>query len=85
MEKFMTVGVVGAGAMGTEIALVFALAGHPAIISDQNRGVADKALDRLRGVLERGVGQTSGPKTQLSARLRMCALWRVLRTMAIAI
>ena len=58
MEKFMTVGVVGAGAMGTEIALVFALAGHPAIISDQNRGVADKALDRLRGVLERGVGRT---------------------------
>jgi len=43
--------------MGSEIALVFALAGHPAILSDQNRGVAEKALDRLRGVLERGVGR----------------------------
>ena len=57
MEKFKAIGVVGAGMMGSEIALVFALAGHPVILSDQNRGVADKALDRLRGVLERGVGR----------------------------
>jgi 3-hydroxybutyryl-CoA dehydrogenase len=57
MEKFKTIGVIGAGMMGSEIALVFALAGHPAILSDQNRGVAEKALDRLRGVLERGVGR----------------------------
>ncbi len=57
MEKFKAIGVVGAGMMGSEIALVFALAGHPVILSDQNRGVADKALDRLRGVLDRGVGR----------------------------
>jgi 3-hydroxybutyryl-CoA dehydrogenase len=57
MEEFKTIGVIGTGMMGSEIALVFALAGHPAILSDQNRGVAEKALDRLRGVLERGVGR----------------------------
>ncbi len=57
MEKFKAIGVVGAGMMGSEIALVFALAGHPVILSDQNRGVADKALDRLRGVLDRGIGR----------------------------
>lgn len=57
MEKFKAIGVVGAGMMGSEIALVFALAGHPVILSDQNRSVADKALDRLRGVLDRGIGR----------------------------
>jgi 3-hydroxybutyryl-CoA dehydrogenase len=55
VAQFKTVGVVGAGMMGSEIALVFALAGHPTIMSDQNRSVADKALYKMRGVLERGV------------------------------
>lgn len=55
VAQFKMVGVVGAGMMGSEIALVFALAGHPTIMSDQNRGVADKALDRTIGMLERGV------------------------------
>jgi 3-hydroxybutyryl-CoA dehydrogenase len=58
MEQFKRVGVVGAGMMGSEIALVFALAGHPAILSDQNRGLAENAVSRLKGVLERGVGRT---------------------------
>lgn len=57
MAQFKTIGVVGAGMMGSEIALVFALAGHPTILSDRDREAADKALDRLRGVLERGVGR----------------------------
>ncbi len=62
MEKnavtcFEKIGVVGAGMMGSEIALVFALAGHPTLLSDRQREFADKALDRLEGVLERGVGR----------------------------
>ena len=49
------VGVVGAGMMGSEIALMFALAGHPTILSDQQRAQADTALDRLHGLIERGI------------------------------
>ncbi len=54
MSEFKTIGVVGAGMMGSEIALVFALAGHPTIISDENRTTADKALDRIKSLVERG-------------------------------
>src|SRR4029077_15143771 len=43
--------------MGSEIAFMFALAGHPTKLSDQERGTADKALDRLHGLAERGVGR----------------------------
>jgi 3-hydroxybutyryl-CoA dehydrogenase len=57
VQQFKTIGVVGAGMMGSEIALVFALAGHPTVISDQNRSAAEAALERLRGVLERGIGR----------------------------
>jgi 3-hydroxybutyryl-CoA dehydrogenase len=55
LRSFEKVGVVGAGMMGSEIALMFALAGHPTILSDQERAAADKALDRLHGLVERGV------------------------------
>jgi 3-hydroxybutyryl-CoA dehydrogenase len=57
VAQFQKIGVVGAGMMGSEIALVFALAGHPTIFSDQDRKAADKARDRLMGVLEKGVGR----------------------------
>jgi 3-hydroxybutyryl-CoA dehydrogenase len=57
VQQFKTIGVVGAGMMGAEIALVFALAGHATIISDENRKVSEAALQRLRGVLERGIGR----------------------------
>jgi 3-hydroxybutyryl-CoA dehydrogenase len=57
MSCFEKIGVVGAGMMGSEIALVFALAGHPTILSDRQREFADRALDRLDGVLDRGVGR----------------------------
>lgn len=57
MAQFEKIGVVGAGMMGSEIALMFALAGHPTILSDQERAAADKARDRLMGVLERGVAR----------------------------
>ena len=57
MRQFEKVGVVGAGMMGSEIALMFALAGHPTILSDQVRTKADMALDRLAGLIKRGVGR----------------------------
>lgn len=55
MKTFETIGVVGAGMMGSEIGLVFALAGHRVVISDQNRDSAERAIERLQGVLEKGL------------------------------
>jgi 3-hydroxybutyryl-CoA dehydrogenase len=57
LRSLEKVGVVGAGMMGSEIALMFALAGHSTILSDQERAAADKALDRLNGLIDRGVGR----------------------------
>jgi 3-hydroxybutyryl-CoA dehydrogenase len=55
MTSFRKIGVVGAGMMGSEIALMFALAGYPTLISDQSPEAARRAIDRLHGVLERGL------------------------------
>jgi len=58
--------------MGSEIALVFALAGHPTILSDQERKAAEKARDRLMGTLEKGVGRkfwTQEAASQATANL----------------
>jgi 3-hydroxybutyryl-CoA dehydrogenase len=57
MSGFEKIGVVGAGMMGSEIALVFALAGHPTILSDREPALAERALDRIDGLLQRGVGR----------------------------
>ena len=55
MTSFRRIGVVGAGMMGFEIALMFALAGYPTLISDQSPEAARRAIDRLHGVLDRGL------------------------------
>ncbi|MGO1118806.1 3-hydroxyacyl-CoA dehydrogenase family protein [Rhodovibrionaceae bacterium A322] len=49
------VGVVGAGMMGSEIALTFAMAGHPTILTDSSDATRDKVLDRLEGLLDKAV------------------------------
>jgi 3-hydroxybutyryl-CoA dehydrogenase len=51
------IGVVGAGLMGAEIALVFALAGHEVLLSDQNETALAGALERLDRVMDRGIGR----------------------------
>lgn len=43
--------------MGAEIALVFALAGHDVLLNDQDAAALDRAMVRLRGLLEKGVGR----------------------------
>lgn len=53
----MKIGVVGAGLMGAEIALVFALAGHDVLLNDRDQGILERAANRLRGVLEKGVAR----------------------------
>jgi 3-hydroxybutyryl-CoA dehydrogenase len=57
LRPFEKIGIVGARMMGSEIALMFALAGHPTILSDQERAQADKALERLHGLIDRGIAR----------------------------
>jgi 3-hydroxybutyryl-CoA dehydrogenase len=52
MEK---VGVVGAGLMGAEIGLVFALAGHEVVLSDTGEAPLKAAMERLARTLDRGI------------------------------
>ena len=49
------IGVVGAGLMGAEIALVVALAGHDVVLSDRSDELLQAALARLGTVLDRGI------------------------------
>lgn len=49
------IGVVGAGLMGAEIALVYALAGHDVLLSDTADALLEAALDRLGVILDKGV------------------------------
>lgn len=51
----MKTGVVGAGLMGAEIALVFALGGHDVLLYDQNETALTQAMERLRVLFDKGV------------------------------
>jgi 3-hydroxybutyryl-CoA dehydrogenase len=51
------IGVVGAGLMGAEIALVYALAGHDVVLADTAERALDAALKRLAIILEKGVAR----------------------------
>lgn len=62
MEK---IGVVGAGLMGAEIALVFALAGHDVQLADRTPADAAAGLERIRGVLKKAIER--GLQTQAAA------------------
>ena len=52
---FKTVGVIGAGLMGSEIALVFALAGRHVKLNDTDPGLLDESAKRLTRVLQKGI------------------------------
>lgn len=53
----MKAGVVGAGLMGAEIALVFALAGHDVLLHDRSEEALANATERLRAILDKGVAR----------------------------
>lgn len=53
----MRAGVVGAGLMGAEIALVFALAGHDVLLHDRDEKALAGAGGRLRAILDKGVAR----------------------------
>lgn len=48
-------GVVGAGAMGAEIAQVISFSGLPVVLKDVNQEMLDKGLERIRGIYQRRV------------------------------
>lgn len=49
------VGIIGAGMMGAEIALCFAMSGHDVAMKDATLALAQKGKDRLRGVLDKAI------------------------------
>lgn len=53
MSEDNNVGVVGAGMMGAEIALCFAMAGHQVMLKETALELAEKGKNRLEGVLDR--------------------------------
>jgi len=50
-------GVVGAGMMGSEIALIFALAGKQVLLNDTKADALQRAMAKLEGVLDSGIGR----------------------------
>ena len=56
-EATEKIGVVGAGLMGAEIALVHALAGHDVLLSDRSDEFLNSALVRLKDILAKGVAR----------------------------
>ena len=68
-----TIGVVGAGMMGSEIALVMALAGKTVLLSDREQALLDKAVAKLDGVLDKGIARgfyTADDKARVQDNLR---------------
>jgi 3-hydroxybutyryl-CoA dehydrogenase len=53
----LSCGVVGAGAMGNEIAFTFALAGWQVFLMDRSQGVLDAALARLGMLFDKGAAR----------------------------
>src|SRR5579862_2327430 len=72
------IGVVGAGLMGAEIALVFALAGHEVLLSDRSDDILSAAQDRLGRVLDRGI-----PRGFFKPEEKPLALARITTTVAL--
>jgi 3-hydroxybutyryl-CoA dehydrogenase len=53
MSEKMTVGVIGAGTMGSGIAQVAAQAGHPTVLFDTRQEAVDKAMAGLKRTLDK--------------------------------
>ncbi|MCO5089649.1 3-hydroxyacyl-CoA dehydrogenase family protein [Bosea sp. (in: a-proteobacteria)] len=57
MGRAERIGVVGAGLMGREIALVFALAGYDVLLADQSMDLLDGARARLAEIIQKAVAR----------------------------
>lgn len=63
------IGVVGAGLMGSEIALIFALSGHDVLLGDRSDAQVSTGIERLRMVLAKGVDRGFYPRDDADAAL----------------
>ncbi|MCB2229021.1 MAG: 3-hydroxyacyl-CoA dehydrogenase family protein [Desulfarculaceae bacterium] len=72
MSELKNIGVIGAGMMGAEIALCFALAGCRVELIDQHLEAAQKGKDRLGAVLDKAIA-----KGRLEAGAKDAALERI--------
>jgi 3-hydroxyacyl-CoA dehydrogenase/enoyl-CoA hydratase/3-hydroxybutyryl-CoA epimerase len=69
MGSIKKTGILGAGMMGAEIALSFAMAGCEVAIKDQTVELAQKGKARLDGVLEKQIQKGKLPADQKAAAL----------------
>lgn len=69
MGKISNAGVLGAGMMGAEIGLCFAMAGFDVFIKDQNIDLVNRAKQRLGGVLEKMIQKGKYPGDKKDATL----------------
>lgn len=68
----MKIGVVGAGLMGAEIALVFALGGHDVLLHDSSEEALTVAIDRIGAILDKSVARQHCAQAEASrARARI--------------
>lgn len=68
------IGIVGAGMMGAEIALVFALAGKDVLLTDADPAILGKVMARLEGVLAKGMARGAYDEAQRDKALGCLAL-----------
>lgn len=69
VRPIQVVGVVGAGLMGAEIALVFALGGRTVLLNDKEPAALDRAMTRLGGVLDKAVARGACSVTERAEAL----------------
>ena len=69
MSEIKKVGVLGAGMMGAEIGLCFAVAGCAVILKDVDQAAADKGKARLVKVVDKAVNKGRFPADQRDATL----------------
>ena len=69
LDAVETVGVVGAGTMGSGIAQVAATAGYDVVMRDVEPGIVEDGLDRIEGSLDRFVGKEELTPAEAEAAL----------------
>jgi 3-hydroxybutyryl-CoA dehydrogenase len=77
--SIQTIGIVGAGQMGSGIAHVFALAGYDVLINDIDGGKLDKALALIDHNIDRQVA-----RGKVTAEAKAAALARIRTTLTLA-
>ena len=70
-EDIKKIGIVGAGTMGHGIAINYALAGYPTVISDVNEDILKRAMSNIRADLDLFVEEELVTRPQAAACIAM--------------